>query len=533
MAPKAEENPSPTSKVDMRARPLMLGALSNYGRFAVMMLGMLFLTPFIIGHIGQNDFGLWMLIVSVVGYFELLDCGFATATVKFVGQYRGAGDTERRNQLASTLLVVYAVMATVIGILAVGLSLSFGAIFEIGESQRDKALLVLLALSLKVALNLPLNLFLGILFGQRRHVLINSIRIIAYACYVAAVWIALSNGYGLVQVAALNAAIFVLEHVAFFIICRLCTPDLALSLRKFDYAVFKKAAAFSAFALLTNVSALVLLRTDPIVISFFLPLTAVALYALSLKIAEQVLMLTKQFINVFTPLLAQLHGAGDRAGVRQSFLISSKYGLASLSIISLPLMYWSSEAMELWVGPDFAASGPILLVLVLTMHFRVLQEGASNVLGMTGRHKYVAFTSILSSLLNVTLSLILVWPMGLMGVAFATAISTFAVGVCVVVRETRRSYDVGLLEYCRVIAAPVVLPAAFQLVVCAYLRSWRLPTTLLELAAYCSASSLVFVTTYYLLSTTNAERRFMEERFGWLSRLSRRWQSSPARAASG
>ncbi len=529
----SEELNKPTAKSGgpLRAGRLLANALSNYLRFGVMMGGMLLLTPYIISNVGRSDFGLWMLVLSVVGYFELLDCGFATATVKFIGQYQGANDTEARNKLASTLLTVYISMAAVISLLAVGLTFSFNWIFQIENAQQQTAILVLLAMSLKVAFNLPLSLFLGILFGQQRIVAVNITRVVAYISYALCAWWALANGHGIVQLAALNCAIFVIEHLVFYVICRIKTPDLKLNLTQFDRSTFWKVASFSIFALVTNLSAVILLRTDPIVVKFFLPLTAVALYALSLKIAEQVLMLTKQFINVFTPLVAQLHGAGDRAGLREAFLGSSKFGLASLSIISIPLMYWSSEAMELWIGPEFAESGPILALLIGSMHFRVLEEGASNVLGMTGEHRYVALTSVGASVLNVGLSLLLIWPFGLLGVATATAISTYIVGVWIVVGKMRSDYGISGIQYCRLVPAPIVFPAAFQLVVCAYLRSWRMPTSLWELALYFAVSSLVFLLTFCLFSISSKEHGFIERRFPRLSRLMRKHQPRVSSAA--
>ena len=471
------------------ASRLVWNAMSNYLRFAVMMAGMLVLTPFIISNIGASDYGLWMLAASFVGYFELLDCGFATATVKFVGQYLGAGDVERRNKLASTLLAVYVLMAALVGLLAIALSYGFNSFFGIVESQQQKALIVLLAMSLKVALNLPLALFLGVLFGQQRIVEVNIIRVVAYVLYAGSVWFALDRGCGVVEIALLNAVVFFTEHLAFYIVCRMRTPDLQLSLGMFDLEVFREAASFSVFAMVTNVSTVMLLRTDPIVVKLFLPLSAVAMYALSLKISEQILLLTKQFINVFTPHIAQLHGVGDRAGVREAFLNSSRFGLASLAVIAIPLMYWSTEAIELWVGIEFAGAGPILLVLVLAMHFRVLQEAASNALGMTGEHRYVAITSVISAVLNLMMSLILIAPMGMLGVAAATLISNAAVGVWVVVGRARRKYDVSGFEYCRRVAAPLVAPMGLQLVVCAFLRTCGLPLTLLQMVLYCAASS--------------------------------------------
>ena len=43
--------------------------------------------PFIIRHVGIEDYGLYLLVGAFVGYFGLLDFGVGSALVKYVAQY--------------------------------------------------------------------------------------------------------------------------------------------------------------------------------------------------------------------------------------------------------------------------------------------------------------------------------------------------------------------------------------------------------------------------------------------------------------
>ena len=86
---------------------------SNYLKTIVGMVVVFLLMPFTIHMIGKEMFGLWSLIFSVVGLFGLMDFGFATAAVKYVAERTGAGDTEGRNSILSTLLVIYTCIGVV------------------------------------------------------------------------------------------------------------------------------------------------------------------------------------------------------------------------------------------------------------------------------------------------------------------------------------------------------------------------------------------------------------------------------------
>ena len=75
----------------------MLALASNYLSLIFGIVTTLFLTPFLINHLGTESFGLWSLTFSVLGFFGLLDLGFNNTLVRYVSEARGADDLERRD----------------------------------------------------------------------------------------------------------------------------------------------------------------------------------------------------------------------------------------------------------------------------------------------------------------------------------------------------------------------------------------------------------------------------------------------------
>ena len=47
--------------------------------------------PFIIRHVGVEDYGIYLLVGAFVGYFGLLDFGVGSALVKYVAEYNAKG----------------------------------------------------------------------------------------------------------------------------------------------------------------------------------------------------------------------------------------------------------------------------------------------------------------------------------------------------------------------------------------------------------------------------------------------------------
>jgi O-antigen/teichoic acid export membrane protein len=47
----------------------------------------IFLSPYIIHHLGDDAFGLWVIIFSVTGYYGLFDLGIRSSIVRYVAKY--------------------------------------------------------------------------------------------------------------------------------------------------------------------------------------------------------------------------------------------------------------------------------------------------------------------------------------------------------------------------------------------------------------------------------------------------------------
>ncbi len=70
-----------------------------------------FLQPYMIGKLGEVDVSIWILTLSVVEYYWLIDLGLRSATMKMSAQFKAADQPDRLNELLSTGIAYSAVMA--------------------------------------------------------------------------------------------------------------------------------------------------------------------------------------------------------------------------------------------------------------------------------------------------------------------------------------------------------------------------------------------------------------------------------------
>lgn len=496
-----------------QAQRVALNSLAAYVRFGVSLVVQLALVPFVISTVGTNDYGLWTLTFSVLGLLSLVDFGFTTGVVRFVAEARGLRDPDLRNRVVSTILVVYLGLAALAALVVVVLAVFYGDLFDIPLDARDRARWLLLILAARsVLVSLPLVLFKAILFGEQHIALTNLIQVVTTLLYGAAAWATLSLEFGILGLAVVNAAVMLIEHLAYVGACARLLPDLRISRRLVDRGALRETASVSIHQFVVNVGDQVLMRTDPILIKFFLPLSAVALYGVALKVAENVLLLLKQGVHVLGPWVAELKARGEHERIRFVLLSGSKFTLAPGVALTALCGVYADEALWFWVGPEFREAAPVLILLMGAMALMIPQVVAQSVFTMTGLHRLSAALSACGVIANIGLSLALIGPLGLPGVAAATLASALLVNLLVVGVLARRHYGLGFREYASGVFAPTVLPGfATFLSGLALERLWP-PQGLLAIGIQTIPGLILYGLLFWSFSVTRSERRILRER---------------------
>src|SRR5579863_10691345 len=80
---------------------------SSWGGLAVNIGVGFFLSPFILHHLGDEAFGLWVLIFSLTGYYGIFDFGIRSSLVRYVSKFEATGDKEQLAKLVNTSLFTY------------------------------------------------------------------------------------------------------------------------------------------------------------------------------------------------------------------------------------------------------------------------------------------------------------------------------------------------------------------------------------------------------------------------------------------
>src|SRR5262245_46580854 len=117
---------STESLPDLPTLPVRFGrsAASNYAMVGASLVTAIVTTPVLARNLGKEQFGVFLVVSSLVSYLSLLEFGFGKSTVRFVAELEARGEhaaARRAVATSFTILLVPAALALVGGlVLALG-----------------------------------------------------------------------------------------------------------------------------------------------------------------------------------------------------------------------------------------------------------------------------------------------------------------------------------------------------------------------------------------------------------------------------
>ena len=405
---------------------------SNYVGFVSTMLVMLYMVPFLMGELGIATYGAWILINVFFAYFALIELGLMPAVIRHVSQALAQNDRAKVERTAGSACAVLMRLSLIsVPILIVIICLAGWAIDLDGFDRRTFVTATVL-MGLVAVIDFFRRLQVAVLEGHSRFDLLNTVDVIITFAGAAATIIAVRAGCGLLALVVIRMAETVIEIVALnFLIRRHC--GVRVNPRLADPEIRRTLKDYSKFAFLIDLAVNVSHRIDGLVIALMMgtPFRWVAYYDVGTKIAGVLEKITDPLIDTLFPLASELDTNREPEAMRQLLMTGTRVSVMLITPFMIMLCAYGADAIGWWfmVIPNdkvpadiIEMSLPILHIFLGVVFMAVFDATASRVLLGTGQVKFDAAISLGSAILNLTLSLVLVWQLGIIGVALGTLI---------------------------------------------------------------------------------------------------------------
>lgn len=483
-------------------------------------LGLVML-PFNLAHLGMAVYGVWMLTTSFTAYFAMLDLGYGGALVRFVAQYRARRDARALNEVLSTLSVVYALIATVTYLIVLALAFNLDLFTTLTPEETATSRTMLLIIGANVALRFVFGVYGGVIVGFQRYHLNNLTSIATSLTVAAANVVVLLQGHGLVALVAVTTAVRVLALLVYRLNAYRVFPGLSVRWRLFRSARLREVSGFGVFMLLLDTAYKVNYSTDMLVIGAWLGAPAVALWAPAQRLSELMLRLSNQLSDALFPIVVDCD-AGQRAErLRTVFVHGTRLSLATVLPVAGGLALLAHPLLTAWIGPAFAGTTPIVQILAIVVIVRVGASTSTVILKGAGLHQRLTILVGLMAVANLALSVALVRPLGLVGVALGTMVPVALIAVCGLLPAACRRVQMPFIELLRQALWPALWPAAVAGLLLLESRG-RLPATLPAVALQLVMSTVIYFGLFLIAVGADGRREYLRHVEVLLKRTPRR-----------
>lgn len=421
-------DPSQVHSEMTSTRRIIRGTAWNWLALGVSACMSLAISPFIVHHLGNANYGTWILANSLVAYLALLDLGMRGAVTKFVSSSHAhqRHDEASRSVAAAFWFRLWA--ASLIIVMSSVLAVFVPRLFQLPSHLAHTARWVIMLNGTTVAVALTSGVFGGVLAGLQKFDRLSAVSIAQSLITGVGFYLLLSSGRGIISMATLQLVLTCASCTALMILARRSYPQLKVTLRWPQRDAVRKLWGYSFFSFIIAATGQVKYYTDNIVIGAFLPVGAVAVYGIGASLTNYLRDLVASVGTTFLPVASSLDSGGNSDELRRLVIQGTRIVLFIALPVEVVFLLRGRTFIRVWMGAEYAdSSGYVLQVLTIAWFFIAANSCSGNVVFGLGKHKPVALWAIGEAIANLTLSIVFVQHIGMIGVAWGTVIPSVIV----------------------------------------------------------------------------------------------------------
>lgn len=417
--------PATSTELTRPSEPFVKNVLWNWLGVAVTLVSGIVLAPFLVRNLGDEGFGVWVLVFGLIEYYWLFDLGLRSATIKYCAHYRATGEPDRINEVINTGLVYCSAVALAQAAGSVLLARHVVWLFRVSPGLRPAFSFLIVAIGLSWALGTIFNMFTACLEGFQLFNLSNRIWISVTAIRTVGTAALLWMGYGLVELGLVVVASQSLGYALNYFHLRCAFPLLRFSRKRATFSMFRQLLEYGIHTFTATVALQLLEQGAPLLIGHFGPAAYVGYFSLPVRVLLYAVGGVARVGGVSSAKTAELAARGDVESIPRLGTYANRYCLTAFLPVAMFLVVYGRELIEVWIRKaNFAAmSAPLLPVLVVGTTFSdASQWNSSFILYGLGKHRGCARSLLAEGVLLVSALWFVVPRYGILGAAWAMTI---------------------------------------------------------------------------------------------------------------
>lgn len=358
----------------INTREIKYGAMLAYGLILLNALYGLFLTPYIVGMIGQAEYGVYKTISALSSSVMVLDMGMGGTIMRYVARYRTFHEESKiPNFLAMILvqaMIVMGVITAVCALLYSQLEHIYAAGLSADEIVLSKRLFVVL--SAGILLHIVENLMNGIITGYNRFTFGNGVKVLRLLARILMLLVCLRIYRSAMTLAVVDFAVtlFFIVVEAAYLYFRL---HVKIRLQRWERQLFAETFRYTLFMFLAAVISQINSNLDNVVVGALQGSGCVAVYSIGLLLFEMFNNVSTSISGVMLPTVTEILRDDPKYEEIQYFIVrTGRIQFLLLGGVLVGFACIGRDFLNVWLGSGYADVYGIAMILMIPALFELV-----------------------------------------------------------------------------------------------------------------------------------------------------------------
>ncbi len=423
------------------------GVLLSYIQMASNVLVKFIYTPFLLRALGQSEYGLFSLVMSIVGYLAILDLGFGGTVTRYTVKYRAENDKESLYKLYGTLSIVYIAIGILALIICFVLHLAAESLFGATMTNEEigKLKIMILLVGVNLLFSFPLQISTSVVIAYEKFIFKNGMALLRTLLQPTVMILLLY----LVNIKAVGAIVTVtifnfLTYLSYYIYSVL-KLDFKFSLKNFDPGLIKSVLSFSFWMFLLMVFEQLQYNSGQFIIGLFNGTDVIAIWGIAMIFVLNYRSLSSAISNVFAPSLMQKYFQRDEVAANGVIMKMTRLQSVILFYILFNFVLFGSQFIEMWAGPQYSSAYYCSVIVMCPMAIALILDFCYW--SQVAKNHFLFRTVTMYSCLIISFVIVyLARGIDLISYALYMALSMITGQIICILIYTKHNLSVSLLE---------------------------------------------------------------------------------------
>jgi O-antigen/teichoic acid export membrane protein len=409
---------------------ILVNMLSGWLSILLQAIIGIILIPFLIHILGENGYGLIGLLGVIAGLSLLTDMGLRTAITRQLSEARAKNDTLAFNQLSSTALSIYLLLAGAICLVLLLFAPAICVLFNVKGELLSAAIPLVRYYGCAVVLTAFVTPILSATYmAHNRYDILNTVQILVNITSGLALFAVLGWGnFGLIGWAWTMAATHVIRTAVLYITARRLWSFWRFSPSFINFKMMKPTFKLGGSVYILQLSKAISEYADPLILTTYFGPMGVALYVPGRQLSSLVQPFVLTLSDQLHPVSTQQFVKNNKDNLQKLLVKGTRHTFLFGILSSVGIFFFAESFCKLWLGSELGEK--YLTVAMIMKGWAIIDlltfSGGTQwpvLLGMK-RLKVLILTNLPSAIINLALSIYFVgftsW--GIIGVILATVV---------------------------------------------------------------------------------------------------------------